>query len=93
MSNSDTPLVAIKEAEASFAKLTMEDKLSHPPPDIVSLCTLNIKRLKISDTAPLPVDATPSNEHQVWTENVVISDYYYYWSKSFKSTIAIIKQE
>lgn len=78
MSNSDTPLVAIKEAEASFAKLTMEDKLSHPPPDIVSLCTLNIKRLKISDTAPLPVDATPSNEHQVWTENVVISDYYYY---------------
>lgn len=51
MSNSDTVLDAIKKAESSLAKLTMEDKDSHPPPDIISLCTQDLKRLKLSDTA------------------------------------------
>ncbi|KAG1080493.1 hypothetical protein G6F42_023331 [Rhizopus arrhizus] len=51
MSNSDTVLDAIKKAESSLAKLTMEDKDSHPPPDIISLCTQDLKRLKLSYTA------------------------------------------
>lgn len=52
MSNSDTVLDAIKKAESSLAKLTMEDKDSHPPPDIISsLCTQDLKRLKLSNTA------------------------------------------
>ncbi|KAL7334588.1 hypothetical protein PS15p_200189 [Mucor circinelloides] len=51
MSNSDTVLDAIKKAESSLAKLTMEDKDSRPPPDIIPLCTQDLKRLKLSDTA------------------------------------------
>ncbi|KAK4518058.1 uncharacterized protein ATC70_001408 [Mucor velutinosus] len=73
MNNLDTPLDAIKEAEASFAKLTMEDKLSHPPPDIVSLCTLNIKRLRLSNTMLLPTETAVLNDYQVRAEYVAIN--------------------
>ncbi|KAL9547707.1 hypothetical protein MBANPS3_006030 [Mucor bainieri] len=65
MSTSDSPLDTIKDAEASLAKLTMEDKLSHPPPDLVELCSLNIKRLKISDMNVLSEEMTTSDKDQV----------------------------
>ncbi|GAN00587.1 hypothetical protein MAM1_0001c00009 [Mucor ambiguus] len=85
MSNPDTSLDAVKEAEASLAKLTMEEKLSHLSPDIVSLYTLNIKRLKISGITPLSAERAIRDEGQVRAEHL-LTDYYYCHSKSFKFT-------